>query len=119
MFRILRELIIKPFKHINNKSIITMSSLSWDISKKINKSDKKEYSSLKKLHAQLEINKYNNRNMNFHKWLNKKNDSGFTNNSILNQMCNDVASVITDNNYTIDNKKELRDEIASFIYSLS
>jgi hypothetical protein len=51
----------------------------------------------------------------FKRWLNETVDN-FTINEILTHLCRDVIKVTTDKGFTIINEKQLKNEIATFIY---
>lgn len=77
---------------------------------------------LQRLWKGLEEIKRNHRHEQFQNWLEENHDYGentVSTNDILNQFCRDVFNVITKNGFTISNEKQLRNEIATFVYKTS
>ena len=77
---------------------------------------------LKKLWESLEENKRQRRHKKFQNWLNKSynySDNEVHVEDILNNLCKDVFQLVKRNGYTISNEKQLRNEIATFVYKES
>ena len=98
-------------------------SISWN---KINlkeekKEEKKQYDDSRFINLlnNLEQIKYNEKKRKFNDWLNKSNIDNIKYNNIIHTLCKELISLIKNNNYTITNEKQLRNEIATFIYSIS
>lgn len=60
-----------------------------------------------------------NKNIIFQEWLQKKNIDNIQYKTIIHHLCNDLIQLIKNCNYTITNEKQLKNEIATFIYSVS
>jgi hypothetical protein len=60
-----------------------------------------------------------NKNIIFQEWLQKKNIDNIQYKTIIHHLCNDLINIIKDSNFTITNEKQLKNEIATFIYSVS
>lgn len=97
--------------------------ISWNkINLKKNKDDeKKQYndSNFIKLLQKLEDVKINEKKRKFNNWLNKTNIDDIKYNVIINHFYKDLKKIIINNNFTITNEKQLRNELATFIYSVS
>ena len=96
--------------------------ISWNEINSIDqKQQKKQYDDSKfiKLLYELEQNKINEKKRKFNNWLNKSNIDNIKYNVIINHLCIDLITLIKNNNYIITNEKQLRNEIATFIYSIS
>ena len=77
---------------------------------------------LKKLWESLEENKRQRRHKKFQNWLNKSynySDNEVYVEDILDNLCKDVFKLVKRNGYTISNEKQLRNEIATFVYKTS
>jgi len=85
------------------------------------KQGKKHYGNSKfsKLQQKLEDIKINDKKRKFHNWLNKTNIDDIKYTVIISHLCNDLITLIKNNNNTISDEKQLRNEIATFIYSIS
>tara|TARA_B110000495_G_C23029451_1_gene612604 strand:- start:2291 stop:2602 length:312 start_codon:yes stop_codon:yes gene_type:complete len=98
-------------------------SISWNkINLKKDKDDeeKQYYDSISnKLLQKLEDIKNNEKKRKFDKWLNKTNIDDIKYNVIINHFYKDLKNIIINNNFTITNEKQLRNELATFIYSVS
>ena len=91
-----------------------------NVSNKTIKNEKKnDDEKIINLFNELEDLKYNNKNYIFKKWLENSNIDEIKYKNIISQLCNDVTKVITENNFKITNEKQLKNEIATFIYSVS
>jgi len=98
-------------------------SISWN---KINlkeekKEEKKQYDDSRfiKLLQELEDIKFNEKKIKFNNWLNKTNIDNIEYNVIINHFYKDLKNIIINSNFTITNEKQLRNELATFIYSVS
>ena len=98
-------------------------SISWN---KINlkeeeKEEKKQYDDSRfiKLLQELEDIKFNEKKIKFNNWLNKTNIDNIKYNVIINHFYKDLKNIIINSNFTITNEKQLRNELATFIYSVS
>lgn len=60
-----------------------------------------------------------NKNLLFQEWLQKKNIDNIQYKTIIYHLCDDLINIIKDSNFTITNEKQLKNEIATFIYSIS
>lgn len=60
-----------------------------------------------------------NKNIIFQEWLQKKNIDNIQYKTIIHHLCNDLIQLIKKCNHTITNEKQLKNEIATFIYSVS
>ena len=96
-------------------------NLDWkNVSNKTIKNEKKKYDEkIINLFNELEDLKYDNKNYLFKEWLENKNIDEIKYKNIISQLCSDVTKVITDSNFKITNEKQLKNEIATFIYSVS
>tara|TARA_B100001250_G_C19597768_1_gene699208 strand:+ start:563 stop:874 length:312 start_codon:yes stop_codon:yes gene_type:complete len=97
--------------------------ISWNkINLKKDKDDeKKQYNDSKfiKLLQKLEDVKINEKKRKFNNWLNKTNVDDIKYHVIINHFYKDLKNIIINNNFTITNEKQLRNELATFIYSVS
>ena len=98
-------------------------SISWN---KINlkdekKEEKKQYDDSRfiKLLQELEDIKFNEKKIKFNNWVNKTNIDNIKYNVIINHFYKDLKNIIINSNFTITNEKQLRNELATFIYSVS
>ena len=97
-------------------------SISWN---KINfekeKVNEKQYDDSRfiKLLQELEDVKINEKKRKFNDWLNKTNIDNIKYTVIINHFYKDLKKIIINNNFTITNEKQLRNELATFIYSIS
>ena len=98
-------------------------SISWN---KINlkeekKEEKKQYDDSRfiKLLQELEDIKFNEKKIKFNNWFNKTNIDNIKYNVIINHFYKDLKNIIINSNFTITNEKQLRNELATFIYSVS
>ena len=55
----------------------------------------------------------------FNDWLNKTNVDNIKYTVIINHFYKDLKNIIINNNFTITNEIQLRNELATFIYSVS
>lgn len=98
-------------------------AISWNkINLKKDKDDeKKQYNDSRfiKLLQKLEDVKINEKKRKFNNWLNKTNIDDIKYNLIINHFYKDLKNIIINNNFTITNEKQLRNELATFIYSVS
>ena len=97
-------------------------SISWNkINFKKEKVNKKQYDDSRfiKLLQELEDVKINEKKRKFNDWLNKTNVDNLKYTVIINHFYKDLKNIIINNNFTITNEKQLRNELATFIYSLS
>ena len=106
-----------------------MQNNVWKINKAEDKKQEQEKTDeykpdmrLKKLWESLEENKRQHRHKKFQNWLNKSynySDNEVYVEDILNNLCKDVFQLVKRNGYTISNEKQLRNEIATFVYKES
>ena len=106
-----------------------MQNNVWKINplekKKKEEKNDDEYKSdtrLKNLWKSLEENKKKERHRKFHNWLKTEyeyNENYIPVEDILIQLCNDVFNIINVNGYVISDEKQLRNEIATFVYKES
>ena len=97
-------------------------SISWNkINFKKEKVNEKQYDDSRfiKLLQELEDVKINEKKRKFNDWLNKTNIDNIKYTVIINHFYKDLKNIIINNNFTITNEKQLRNELAAFIYSLS
>tara|TARA_B100000902_G_scaffold215375_1_gene204870 strand:+ start:5916 stop:6224 length:309 start_codon:yes stop_codon:yes gene_type:complete len=97
-------------------------SISWNkINFKKEKVNEKQYDDSRfiKLLQELEDVKINEKKRKFNDWLNKTNIDNIKYTVIINHFYKDLKNIIINNNFTITNEKQLRNELATFIYSLS
>ena len=97
-------------------------SISWNkINFKKEKVNEKQYDDSRfiKLLQELEDVKINEKKRKFNDWLNKSNIDNIKYTVIINHFYKDLKNIIINNNFTITNEKQLRNELATFIYSLS
>tara|TARA_B110000971_G_C19901330_1_gene450105 strand:+ start:638 stop:886 length:249 start_codon:yes stop_codon:yes gene_type:complete len=76
-------------------------------------------SNYKKVLTNLEFLKDKRRNIQFQEWINSNSEDNIPIKFIINKMCLDVIKSIKDNNMKISNEKQLKNEIATFIYQRS
>jgi len=106
-----------------------MQNNVWKINKTEDKKQEQEETDeykpdmrFKKLLESLEENKRQQRHKKFQNWLNKSynySDNEVYVEDILNNLCKDVFQLVKRNGYTISNEKQLRNEIATFVYKES
>jgi len=87
-----------------------------------NNNEYKSDTRLKNLWKSLEENKREERHRKFHNWLETEheyNENYITVEEILRRLCKDVFNIINVNSYVISDEKQLRNEIATFIYKES
>ena len=97
-------------------------SISWNkINFKKEKVNEKQYDDSRfiKLLQELEDVKINEKKRKFNDWLNKTNIDNIKYTVIINHFYKDLKKIIINNNFTITNEKQLRNELATFIYSIS
>ena len=97
-------------------------SISWNkINFKKEKVNEKQYDDSRfiKLLQELEDVKINEKKRKFNDWLNKTNVDNLKYTVIINHFYKDLKNIIINNNFTITNEKQLRNELATFIYSVS
>jgi len=97
-------------------------SISWNkINFKKEKVNEKQYDDSRfiKLLQELEDVKINEKKRKFNDWLNKTNIDNIKYTVIINHFYKDLKNIIINNNFTITNEKQLRNELATFIYSVS
>ena len=98
-------------------------SISWNkinLKKdKVNKKKQYDDSRFIKLLQELEDVKINEKKRKFNDWLNKTNVDNLKYTVIINHFYKDLKNIIINNNFTITNEKQLRNELATFIYSVS
>ena len=58
-------------------------------------------------------------NRKFQEWLNSTNENDIPIKNIIQMICNDVIQSISNNNMKISNEKQLKNEVATFIYQRS
>ena len=58
-------------------------------------------------------------NRKFQEWLNSTNENDIPIKNIIQMICNDVIQSISNNNMKISNEKQLKNEVATFIYHRS
>ena len=58
-------------------------------------------------------------NRKFQEWLNSTNENDIPIKNIIQMICNDVIQSIRNNNMKISNEKQLKNEVATFIYQRS
>lgn len=100
-----------------NKSI-SWNKINFEKSNNVNK-NKFDDTKFINLLNNLEQNNINEKKRNFQKWLKNKNVDGIKHSTIISNLFIDLKKVIEDRNFTINNEKQLRNEIATFIYSIS
>ena len=67
----------------------------------------------------IENNEKKIKNKKFQEWLNSTNENDIPIKNIIQMMCNDVIESIHNNNMKISNEKQLKNEVATFIYQRS
>ncbi len=72
-----------------------------------------------KLLQDLEQVKVNQKKEKFHNWLDKSNIDNIKYSVIIENLYQDLKNIIKNGNFTINNEKQLRNEVATFIYSVS
>ena len=102
------------------------NNFNWcNINTKIEKDKNKEEDDYKpdprmvKLFKDLEKIRAEKRKETFQKWLNEYNENDIQIVSILRHLCDDVLKVIKESGFIISNEKQLRNEIATFVYKES
>jgi hypothetical protein len=55
-------------------------------------------------------------NETFQKWLEERSEQNVTITNVLTHLCRDVIKTVNDKGFTITNEKQLKNEIATFIY---
>ena len=96
--------------------------MNIDSKKEEKKDEYKPDIRLQRLWKGLEEIKRNHRHEQFQNWLEENQDYGentISVNDILNRFCHDVFNIITKNGLVISNEKQLRNEIATFVYKIS
>jgi len=97
-------------------------NVNTDSKKEEKKDEYKPDIRLQRLWKSLEENERKLRHEKFQNWLEENQDYGENSisvNDILNHFCRDVFNVITKNGFVISNEKQLRNEIATFVYKTS
>lgn len=97
-------------------------NVNIDSKKEEKKDEYKPDIRLQRLWKSLEEIKRKQRHENFQNWLEENQDYGENSipvNDILNRFCRDVFNIITKNGFVISNEKQLRNEIATFVYKTS
>ena len=97
-------------------------NMNTDSKKEDKKDEYKPDIRLQRLWKSLEEMKTKQRHEKFQNWLEENHDYGENTilvNDILNQFCRDVFNIVTKNGYVISNEKQLRNEIATFVYKTS
>jgi len=97
-------------------------NMNTDLKKKEKKDEYKPDIRVQRLWKSLEENKRKQRHEAFHKWL--KNEYKYGENfieveEILEHLCKDVFKMLNEHGLTITNEKQLRNEIATFVYKES
>ena len=97
-------------------------NMNTDSKKEEKKDEYKPDIRVQRLWKSLEENKRKQRHEAFHKWL--KNEYKYGENfieveEILEHLCKDVFKMLNEHGLTITNEKQLRNELATFIYSVS
>jgi hypothetical protein len=100
------------------------NSISWNkinLKKEEKEEEKKQYDDSRfiKLLQELEDIKINEKKRKFNNWVNKSNIDNIKYAVIINYFYKDLKNIIINNNFTITNEKQLRNELATFIYSVS
>ena len=102
------------------------NNFNWgNINTKIEKDKNKDEDDYKpdprmiKLFKSLEKTKEKMRQEKFQNWLNEYNENDIQVVSILRHLCDDVLKAINQTGFTISNEKQLRNEIATFVYKES
>jgi len=98
--------------------------LNWgNINKKIekvkNEDDYKPDPRMVELFKDLEKTREKMRKEKFQKWLNEYNENDIQIVSILRHLCDDVLKAVNETGYVISDEKQLRNEIATFVYKES
>ena len=97
-------------------------NVNTDSKKEEKKDEYKPDIRLQRLWKSLEENERKLRHEKFQNWLEENQDYGentISVNDILNRFCHDVFNIITKNGLVISNEKQLRNEIATFVYKIS
>ena len=97
-------------------------NMNTDSKKEEKKDEYKPDIRVQRLWKSLEENKRKQRHEAFHKWL--KNEYKYGENfieveEILEHLCKDVFKMVNEHGLTITNEKQLRNEIATFVYKES
>ena len=97
-------------------------NMNTDSKKEEKKDEYKPDIRVQRLWKSLEENKRKQRHEAFHKWL--KNEYKYGENfieveEILEHLCKDVFKMLNEHGLTITNEKQLRNEIATFVYKES
>ena len=97
-------------------------NMNTDSKKEEKKDEYKPDIRVQRLWKSLEENKRKQRHEAFHKWL--KNEYKYGENfieveEILEHLCKDVFKMLNEHGLTITNEKQLRNEIATFVYKTS
>ena len=71
------------------------------------------------LFKNLEKTREKMRKEKFQKWLNEYNENDIQIVSILRHLCDDVLKAVNETGFVISNEKQLRNEIATFVYKES
>jgi hypothetical protein len=69
-----------------------------------------------KLLNNLKNLKEKQKNEKFNNWLNKTVDENITNKDIFYEMFYEIETMLVNNNHIINNKKQFKNELASYIY---
>ena len=98
--------------------------LNWgNINKKIekvkNEDDYKPDPRMVEIFKDLEKTREKMRKEKFQKWLNEYNENDIQIVSILRHLCDDVLKAVNETGYVISDEKQLRNEIATFVYKES
>tara|TARA_B100000035_G_C21034956_1_gene570415 strand:- start:3552 stop:3794 length:243 start_codon:yes stop_codon:yes gene_type:complete len=76
-------------------------------------------SKYKQVLINIEDLKKKEKNRKFQEWLDSTTEDNIPVKYIIEKMCNEVIKSIKDNNMKISNEKQLKNEIATFIYRRS
>jgi formyltetrahydrofolate synthetase len=69
-----------------------------------------------KIYEASRVNENKRDNENFQKWLKEQLDNNVVITEVLTHLCRDVIKTVNDKGFTITNDKQLKNEIATFIY---
>jgi hypothetical protein len=102
------------------------NNFNWgNINTKIDKDKDKDEDDYKpdprmvRLFKSLEKTKEKIRQEKFQDWINEYNENDIQVVSILRHLCDDVLKTINETGFVISNEKQLRNEIATFVYKES
>ena len=76
-------------------------------------------SRFQKVLRQIKIQEEEEENNKFQKWLNSDTDRSITNYSKIETIAYAIFNTLKHNNYKINNEKEFKDELATYIYRIS